>query len=275
MQQIAAHEPSAAGGCWLPAPAPGSFSATALAADLIRVVDAEDYAIVPLGGLCDGYDSFRDHLTAIAEALGSCMVQNEAGDTLIDIFDHDVGRIEQGARYHQTRQGGDIHTDSVNRPEPMKYLCLGCASPALIGGQSIVIHATDVLQRMRAQPDVIETLSQPFLFETRGMTAEPVLFEMPVLTETPQGPSFRYLRSYIESAHRRGGRPLTPAQVYALDVLDAYLDISDLQSRLFLRQGDFLVTADTCVFHGRTSFVDGPRPGAWRPGRHMLRFWVE
>ncbi|WP_088624955.1 TauD/TfdA family dioxygenase [Oceanicola sp. 22II-s10i] len=245
------------------------------AQDVTARIAADDFFVLPLARHCDGYESFKAACMAIAESLGQPMVQNEAGDRVIEVYDRNVGRIEDGARYHQTRQGGDIHTDSVNRPEPMRFLILACASPAFLGGESILIRGDEILAAMRRIPGVLETLSQPFFFEGRGMTAEPELFRMPVLSETTDGPSFRYLRPYIESAHRRAGQPVTPEQTYAFDVLDAHLELSELQHRVTLEQGDLLIADDTRVFHGRTSFIDGTIPGGWTSGRCMLRYWIE
>ncbi len=157
----------------------------------------------------------------------------------------------------------------------MKYLILACAAPALVGGETILIRARDVVERLADFPEVLRTLSEPFWFEGRGMQAEPGLFQMPILTISAEGPSFRYLRSYIDSAHRRAGEPFTAEQTYALDMLDALLETGALQQRPAMRQGDVLIANDCRVFHGRTSFIDGPRPGAWTRGRCMLRYWIE
>ncbi len=240
-----------------------------------RHLAAEDFGVLRLGGPCSDYPAFRAAADRIANALGTLMVQNEDGATVVEVYDRHVGRIEDGARYHQTRQGGDIHIDSVNRPDPMKYLILACAAPALIGGESIYVRGRDVYDRLLAWPKVIETLTQPFWFEGRGMSAEPVLFQLPVLTVTDTGVAFRYLRPYIESAHARAGAPMTPDQVYAFDVLDSLLELGALQHRFTLDQGDVVIANDVAVFHGRTSFIDGAIPGAWTQGRCMLRYWIE
>lgn len=251
------------------ADAAGQFTA-----QIAQEIREKDFVLLSLDGVVEDYAGFRQGCTRLAETFGTLMVQNEAGDNVVEVFDRNVGRIEEGVRYHQTRQGGDIHTDSVNRPEPMQYLILGCASPALVGGESMVIRAGEILKQLGEIDGVVETLMQPFWFEGRGMASEPNLFQMPVLSQTEEGPSFRYLRPYIESAHQRAGEPMTPDQLFAFDVLDAHLELSDLQYRLTLRQGDLLIADDTRVFHGRTSFIDGVRPGAWTAGRCMLRYWI-
>ena len=48
--------------------------------------------------------------------------------------------MSDGARYHQTREGGSLHTDNVNAPAPWEFLVFGCVEPALIGGESVLTH---------------------------------------------------------------------------------------------------------------------------------------
>lgn len=242
---------------------------------VLSYLEDADFGLLDLNAYCDGYESFKTAATRIAEAFGTLMVQNDAGDTVVEVWDRNIGRIEDGVRYHQTRQGGDIHTDSVNRPDPMKLLILGSATTALIGGETIIIRAREVCERLAAFPEVEDILRQPFFFEGRGMSEEIELFQLPVLAGSVDKPDFRYLRSYIASAHERAGWPLTTDQIFAFDVLDAFNEMSDLQHRFTLQQGQLLLAFDTRVFHGRTSFVDGVTPDAWSKGRRMLRYWVE
>jgi hypothetical protein len=46
--------------------------------------------------------------------------------------------MESGARYHQTRQGGSLHTDNVASTRPWDLLFMSCVAPALVGGESII-----------------------------------------------------------------------------------------------------------------------------------------
>lgn len=242
---------------------------------ILHEISRTGFIVLNASELCANLSEFQATAARIARGLGNLMVQNDAGDTVVAVYDRDAGRIEDGARYHQTRQGGDIHTDSVNRPQPIRYLVLGCAAPALIGGETILVRADEVYLALQCQPDVLEILGHDFLFEGRGMAQEYALFQMPVCTTHEGRPRFRYLRSYITSAHNKAGTPLDPMQVHAFDMLDALLDSSRLQTRFNLGAGDILVTDDTAVFHGRTSFVDGKVPGAYAEQRHMLRYWID
>ena len=58
------------------------------------------------------------------------------------------------------------------------------------------------------------------------------------------------------SAHQKMKKPLTPRQLYALDVLDSLLENPLNQVRFKLIPGDILLTRDAQVLHGRTSFSD-------------------
>ena len=80
------------------------------------------------------------HIHAISPLLGQLfgelLVQNEAGDKVIAVYDRDrYASMFQGARYHQTREGGSIHTDNVNIPTPWDYLILTCLAPAYVGAK--------------------------------------------------------------------------------------------------------------------------------------------
>lgn len=233
------------------------------------------YAVVSASPLVDSKDAFARLCTVIGAAMGDLVVQNAEGARIIEVFDRGIGRLEDGVRYHQTRQGGDVHTDSVNHPVPFSYLLLACTAPATIGGETILVRAPDMVRELEMFPDVLATLRQDFWFEGRGMGEKVGFFKAPVLFERNGELHFRYLRGYIEGAHRKCGEPLTAAQSNAFDIIDALLETSTLQNRLSLKAGDILITVDTQVFHGRTSFIDSGSNEGWSPHRHMFRLWVE
>lgn len=193
----------------------------------------------------------------LADSLGELLVQNEAGDRVVQVYDRDrSGSMHKGARYHQTREGGSIHTDNVNIPEVWDYLFLTCLSPGLVGGESILVSAEAVHAKLEeSYPDVLETLKQNFYWEMRGVSD--ALYQAPILDYDQQNrPRFRHLRPYMESAHRKAGVDLTDEQLFALDVLDALTNSSEFQQRLKLKKGDILITQDARVLHGRTCFSD-------------------
>ena len=197
----------------------------------------------------------------VATSLGEPLVQNSQGDRLVAVYARPgTKRVADGARYHQTREGGGPHTDNVNIPEPWEYLVFSCIRPARMGGESILLNGGAVHERLAAVPDALDILRRPFWWEYRGISDN--LYQAPVVTYDGTGePRFRYMRRYLESAHHRANDPLTAEQVWALDVLDAVLDQSDLQFRTTLEQGEVLITSDSEILHARTAFCD-PSPGA-------------
>lgn len=220
----------------------------------------------------------------IANILGEPMVQNHLGRRIIEVYDREGRTMQEGARYHQSRQGDNPHTDSMNDPAAIDYLVLSCVSPAAIGGETIIVDGFAVYRMLQRFPEALATLRQPFWLENRGMAMEEHLFEMPVVSLDDSGePHIRYLRPYIESAHRKAGQPLNRAQTAAFDTLDAILELSQLQHRVMLQRGQTLVGIDTQIMHARTNFVDRSPPSTIdmetadidKINRYFLRVWVK
>lgn len=220
----------------------------------------------------------------LGQLFGELLVQNEAGDTVISVYDRDrYGSMFQGARYHQTREGGSIHTDNVNIPTPWDYLILTCLAAAQVGGENILVSGLAIHDELKKYyPDVLKTLTQNFYWEMRGVADS--LYQAPIITYNEQGaPLFRHLRPYMESAHRKAQVELTDRQLYALDVLDALTNSTRFQQHYRMKKGDLLFTIDAQVLHGRTCFSDAfetinyPEFAAGKTGllkRTMERLWI-
>lgn len=193
----------------------------------------------------------------IAPMLGELLVQNTQGDTRILVYDRDrLGSMQEGARYHQTREGGSIHTDNVNIPTLWDYLYLACISDAHIGGESILVDGIEVHRVLSQQfPKALKVLEQDFYWEMRGVGQE--LYQAPIITYNEKmEPMFRHLRPYMESAHFRAKSPLSEEQLYAIDVLDAITNSTSMQIRYRMNKGDILLTVDSQILHGRCCFSD-------------------
>lgn len=222
-----------------------------------RVEQVRGFAIVAPLAAVGVPAAHRAFAWLIGCLLGEAVDQSRDGIKVVQVYDRDrTLRMEDGARYHQTRQGGSIHTDNVNRPETWDYLIMACLNPAMIGGESIVVSGLKVHEVLLEQaPRALEVLARDFWWERRGFSG--TLFRAPVLFRNQQGePQFRYLREYLESAHRLANEPLRGDQLWALDTLDSALELSELQFRHKLAPGEILVIDDKQIFHGRTSFSD-------------------
>ncbi|KAA8559974.1 hypothetical protein FX985_00008 [Pseudomonas extremaustralis] len=248
-----------------------------------KIVDHEKHVLILDGFKVDDLAGFKSLIWTFGSLLGAPMVQNHLGHRVIEVYDRGGKSIEEGARYHQTRQGAYVHNDGVSDPLPIDYLILACGQKALLGGESILIDASAVYAELMAFPEVLEELKCDFYFENRGMAEEEQLFKAPILSFSNEGiPLIRYFRVYIESAHIKAGAPLTLAQIHALDFLDTVLDQSSVQHRVLLEPGQVLISADNKFLHTRTHFIDKSAPrleiddavSLKDLNRYMLRMWL-
>jgi hypothetical protein len=205
------------------------------------------------------FDEIQMSCWIISNLLGTPLAQDQDGKRLIHIYDRDkTKRIKDGARYHQTHESGAIHTDNVNVLESWDYLLVGCVFPAMIGGENIIVSALSVHDFLEKKaPDELAVLRENFWWEYRGISKK--LYQAPIITYNKAGePLFRYLRTYLESAHKKAKKSLSDKQIQALDALDATLNMSEFQIKHRLKAGQILVANDKQILHDRECFVDYP-----------------
>lgn len=193
----------------------------------------------------------------IANVLGELYKQNENGDLLYLVTDRG-GRMEKGARYSQTRQGGSYHTDGVNQKIPYEYLVFYTVAAAEIGGESIMISGATIYNYLlKYSPRALEIISQDFEWEFKGLKANE-FYKEPIIKLHNGEVQWRYLRNYIEEAALKRNIEFSKEIIWAMDVLDDAMDLSAHQFRYTLQPGETLLTRDTQIFHGRTCFSDDP-----------------
>jgi len=104
----------------------------------------------------------------IASVLGNLLVQNKQGERIVEVKDKGA-TMQGGGRYHQTKQGGSLHTDSPYTSEIPDYLGLLCIHPSKEGGLSRLISAHTIHNRLlQLHPQILKVLYQPFHFDKRG-----------------------------------------------------------------------------------------------------------
>ena len=78
--------------------------------------------------------------------------------------------INKGGRYHQTREGGSIHTDNVNVSLKWDYMILSCLSSGLVGGETILVNAKDVYNQLNKKFNLSKKILQKnYYWEKRGV----------------------------------------------------------------------------------------------------------
>ena len=220
----------------------------------------------------------------MSQALGRTLAQNEAGHRFYIIADRG-GKMELGARYSQTSQGGSFHTDGVNVKEGYDFFLLSCVAPAAEGGESILLDGHTVYRDLCDHaPHVLPALQRERVWEYKGVRPGE-FYREPILKLIEGRPVWRYLRDYIEEAARKQSEPVDADSRAAMDRLDAALGNPAFQFRYTLRAGETAIVNDRCIFHGRTPFRDAPGAvsieqrlagghDAALLGRTYSRFWV-
>lgn len=229
--------------------------------------------MINLREMADSPAEQQEFYLQIANKLGILLPQNSAGEKVVQVIDQ--GRtLEEGGRYHQTRQGGSLHTDCpqwIDRPE---YLGLLCVRQATTGGEGKFVSAYSIHNNiLRKNQALLPTLYKNFHFDKRGDFAageSPTTFA-PIFTYDGANLTFRYLRDYIDSGHERVGIPFTPLQQEALHAVDEQLENKDLTVTVKLQPGQILFNNNLRTVHGRVGYEDPDDPAL---KRLLLRTWI-
>ena len=201
--------------------------------------------------------------------LGSARSQNAQGHILGHVRNTGASSKDTNTRIYQTAERQSFHTDSAD------IVGLLCLQDAREGGDSLLVSALSIYNRMRAErPDLLERLFDPVATDRRGEIppdAKPYM-EIPVLNWHGGQLTVFYQRQYIDSAQRFDGvLRLTPEHVAALDLFDQLAEDPDMHVRMRLEPGDMQFVYNHNQLHDRTAFVDWPEP---ERRRHLLRLWL-
>lgn len=209
----------------------------------------------------------------LGQLIGRPMPQNVQGTRLYDV--RDTGQdVQYGARFSVTNAESSFHTDNSFGDDLTDYVGLLCLRAAKSGGVSQVVSGyaahNELLQNHR---DVLETLYQPVHVDRRGgmKAGEPPTAQFPIFQWTGRDLICRYLRYWIEAGQQKVSQPLTPAQVNALDSLDAVLRRPELRIEFTLRPGEIFFLNNRWLFHNRSAFEDQEEPAR---RRHYVRLWL-
>jgi alpha-ketoglutarate-dependent taurine dioxygenase len=210
----------------------------------------------------------------IGQLLGEPIAQNVQGTLLYDV--RDTGQdVAEGARFSVTRYESTFHTDNSFGETVLDYVGLLCLKTARSGGVSQLVSGLTVVEALRRDhPEALEVLCRPFHVDRRGGVREgeaPTVLRPLIECGRPE-PLFRYLRYWIEAGHEKAGEPLTPAQLEALDRLDAVLNRPALRAEFSLEPGQVYFINNRWILHNRTAFEDHPEPGR---RRHLVRLWLK
>lgn len=205
--------------------------------------------------------------TAFGELIGRPRSQNAAGDLLGNVRNVGADVNDPNVRIYQTDQRQTFHTDSTD------VVGLLCLETAASGGESLLVSAATIYNRMRNQaPDLAALLFLPVATDRRGEVpdGQAPYFTIPVLSWYDGVLTVLYQRQYIDSAQRFSEAPrLTDEAIAALDLFDQIANDPSIHIRMTLERGDMQFVHNHGLLHDRTGFID--RPGT---PRHLLRLWL-
>ena len=223
--------------------------------------------------------SLENFIKKLSFQIGDLIPQNSQNKKFIFVYDR-ASKKNKLPRYHQTRDGGYIHTDNVNIKTNWDYMVLGCLSKGMVGGETILVYAKDVYKQLLNFPDALKELQKKFFWYKKGFSKE--IFKKPIIEIFNDKVHFRYLRSYLEEAYDLKKTKMTKKQLFALDTLDSILNQSNVQKRLTLDKGDVLIGKDSEFLHGRTELTDYPnaipffKKNSNKPiKRTLIRVWIK
>ncbi len=246
--------------------------AHALAPVLAALEDGRGFAIIE-GPILPAEDA-KLLYWIVGQGLGRPFAQNIQGVLLYDV--RDTGQdLSQGARFSVTKYESSFHTDNSFGTAVCDYVGLLCLHDAKSGGRSQLVSCHAVHQELLARhPDELAILYQPFHVDRRGgvREGESPTIAVPILQGSGNELVARYLRYWIEAGHTKIGKPLSPAQVAALDTLDQCLRRRELRVEFDLKPGQMFFLNNRWIFHNRTAFEDYPEP---ERRRHLVRLWLQ
>lgn len=210
----------------------------------------------------------------IGQALARPFAQNVEGTLLYDV--RNTGKqLSEGARFSVTNYESSFHTDNSFGEEVLDYVGLLCLQAAKSGGVSQLVSGYSVYNVLqREYPEELAILCAPFHVDRRGGVKagqEPTAC-FPVISWLGEEPHYRYLRYWIQVGHEKAGKPLTAAQVRALDTLDTVAQRPELRIEFTMRPGEMLFINNRWLLHNRTAFEDHEE---LEQRRHYVRLWLQ
>ncbi len=202
--------------------------------------------------------------------FGSARSQNAKGHLLGHVYDlGGNSATDPHVRSYATSEEQNFHID---RSDMVALLCLRRAKSGGLSrlASSMAVHNVMLTRR----PDLLERLYQPLPVDRRGEVPEgkAPFYEAPVFNEYGGRLPVLYSRSHIGSAQRfPEARRLTPADIEALDMLNALAADPALQLDMSFMPGDVQILHNHTILHARTAYEDWPEV---ERKRHLLRLWL-
>ena len=198
------------------------------------------------------------------DALAS---QNAAGDLLGHVRDTGADPNDPNVRLYRTNAEQGFHTDGAD------VIGLLCLQSAQSGGESRIVSSVTVFNEvMKARPDLVPLLFEPWHFDRQGEQAEgePPTFAIPLCYWDGHTLRTFFIGWYIRDAQQHPDVPRLSAEQHALlELIESAADRCAMDMEF--QPGDIQLLKNSSILHGRAAFTDWPEP---QRKRHLLRLWV-
>ena len=223
---------------------------------------------IPLS-YCKDEKVAEQFLWNLGHLLGAPVMQDKKGTAVAYVRDEGGQISDPKQRGHKSRAELDFHNDRAD------LIGLLCVREAMDGGDSLVVTAEEIYQRLNASdPKILQTLFNLFPNHRRGeeQKGEAPFTMLPVFSWSSAGLVMRYVRRFIEDSQLIPECPrLSTEQKDAMDAIDEIIHCPDVHVKLRMRPGDILFMENNKVLHSRTKFKDHPEPAK---KRLLLRLWL-
>lgn len=222
------------------------------------------YALVEGLKLDDGHRLF----VAINRAFGE-LVASPFKKPRQQLVHHIHPRTDLPANSNKRYETENMHTDTADWPQPVKYISMACIRPDQNGGgwsHILDVHSLReaALNRLGADAvQMLETEAVPWAvadYQGGGVRWEPVLSEN----------SLCWRRYTINQALANLEQELPEPLVRALDALADVIDDAPGKVAFFMNEGDLLFLDNQRTIHSRTPIAH-PHESA----RLMIRSWIQ
>jgi hypothetical protein len=201
--------------------------------------------------------------------LGPPVAQNAQGERLTHIRDERLGPDAGKVRLYRTRERQDFHTDGA---DIIGLLCLHRAQRG--GGSKLVSSWALYNEILHRRPDLLDALYEPMGWDRQGdiPAGEPAWFTLAPLTDIDGVPRLFYLGWYIRDSQQHADAPrLTPAQIEAMELLEALANDPTFHVEMEFEPGDVQFLNNGRILHAREAYDDDPDSDQQR---HLLRLWL-
>ena len=200
--------------------------------------------------------------------LGIPGAQNPDNELLGHVKDYGESADNPFVRLYRTASHIRYHCDACD------IVGLLCLQPAAEGGQSRLVSTVTLFNELlRAHPELVSRVCEPFRLDRRGETRPDQLpYSMVTPAQFADGKLQTFYHSdYFRSIERHEGLVLTEAEKTILDFYDERSLSPELFLDMWLEPGDMQFVSNHTIAHSRTAFTDHEDPAK---RRHLLRLWL-